>query len=232
MPGARMTSDGAVTMARRMRGRRSGARCIGAHGLAVGVVRGLLVAAYLGAAVLLGAGLPPATAWAERVDATGEVYGADVEGTIQLSLDPAGGEVSGWIEMTVRFDCRGRERFELHRLDVTKGRVEGDRLVATAVYVERSGLPKDELSRCKSAYETYQTREDSRRLIGTLDVEGRRLSGTLGEYRPTVTWRAAWSDPPPPPEPASVPAAELDAPEGSADSARPGTSTATPPDGS
>jgi hypothetical protein len=93
-------------------------------------------------------------------------------------------------------------------LEITKGKVEGDRISATAVYVERSGLPKDELSRCKSAYETYQTREDSRRLIGTVDAEGMRASGTLGEYRPTVSWRIAWQPPEPPTEAASEPPSE------------------------
>jgi hypothetical protein len=102
--------------------------------------------------------------------------------------------------MTVTFDCRGKSRDEHHVMELAKGNVDGDRLVATAVYVERSGLPKDELSRCKSAYETYQTREDSRRLIGTVDAAGQRATGTIGEYRPTVTWRITWEAPEPPAE--------------------------------
>jgi hypothetical protein len=145
-------------------------------------------------------------AHAEWIEASGEVVGADVEGTIWLTFDSAHGDLAGRIEMTVQFDCRGKRRDERHILELTKGRVEGDRIVATAVYVERSGLPKDELSRCKSAYETYQTREDSRRLIGTIDSDGQRASGTLGEYRPTVSWRIAW--PPPAPAPDVAPADE------------------------
>ena len=151
-------------------------------------------------ALLVGAVLAPATitspAYAEQVDTSGQVVGADVEGTVWLQFDPAGGPLTGWIEMTVQFDCRGRTREEKHVLEITKGALNGDRITATAVYVDRSGLPKDELSRCKSAYETYQTRADSRRLIGTVDVEGRRASGTLGEYRPTVTWQVGWTPPP------------------------------------
>ena len=103
--------------------------------------------------------------------------------------------------MTVQFDCRGKIRDEHHVMEITKGSIDGDRITATAVYVERSGLPKDELSRCKSAYETYQTREDSRRLIGTVDAAGQRASGTIGEYRPTVSWQIAWQPPAPPAEP-------------------------------
>ena len=149
--------------------------------------------------LLVTAGVPRAVL-AEQVDVSGEVIGADVEGTIWLNFDPAGGPLSGRIEMTVTFDCRGKIRDEHHVIEITKGRIDGDRIQATAVYVERSGLPKDELSRCKSAYETYQTREDSRRLIGTVDAEGLRASGTLGEYRPTVTWQIAWQPPAPPEE--------------------------------
>ena len=78
-------------------------------------------------------------------------------------------------------------------MDLSRGSLDGDRLVATAVYVERSGLPKDELSRCKSAYETYKTREDSHRLIGTVDKEGQRAS--LGEYRQKVSWQISWQTP-------------------------------------
>ena len=141
--------------------------------------------------------LPPTT-HADWIETSGEVFGADVEGTIWLSFDSSGGPLTGRIEMTVRFDCRGKTRDERHVMELTKGRIEGDRIIATAVYVERSGLPKDELSRCKSAYETYQTREDSRRLIGTFDAEGQRASGTLGEYRPTVSWRSEWQLPAPP----------------------------------
>jgi hypothetical protein len=153
--------------------------------------------------LLLPAG--PGVARADTIEASGEVVGADVEGTIWLSFDPAGGPLTGRIEMTVEFDCRGKTRDEHHVLELTKGSVDGDRLVATAVYVERSGLPKDELSRCKSAYETYQTREDSRRLIGTVDAEGSRASGTLGVYRPTVSWRVDWQPPAPPAEPPAPP---------------------------
>ncbi len=158
--------------------------------------------------MLLAGLLLPDTAHAEWVETSGEVFGADVEGTIWLSFDSAGGSLTGRIEMTVQFDCRGRTRDERHVLELTKGRLEGDRVVATAVYVERSGLPKDELSRCKSAYETYQTREDSRRLIGTVDAEGRRASGTLGEYRPTVSWTLNWPPPESPPSPESPPPPE------------------------
>ena len=86
---------------------------------------------------------------------------------------PNGGPVTGRVEMTVTFDCRGKTRDEHHVMELAKGSIDGDRLVATAVYVEREGLPKDELSRCKSAYENYQTREDSRRLIGTIDAAGK-----------------------------------------------------------
>ena len=122
----------------------------------------------------------PEIAHAEQVDTAGEVIGADVEGTIWLTFDPNGGPLTGRIEMTVQFDCRGRIRDEYHVMEITKGSIDGDRIQATAVYVERSGLPKDELSRCKSAYETYQTREDSRRLIGRVDAAGQRASGTSG----------------------------------------------------
>jgi hypothetical protein len=150
-----------------------------------------------GATLMPGVALP-GPAHADWIEASGEVVGADVEGTIWLSFDSSGGPLTGRIEMTVRFDCRGKIRDERHVLELTKGRIDGDRIIATAVYVERSGLPKEELSRCKSAYETYQTREDSRRLIGTIDVDGQRASGTLGEYRPTVSWRAVWQPPAPP----------------------------------
>ena len=158
-------------------------------------------AALLGGLLLAPTGASPGIVHAEQVGTAGEVIGADVEGTIWLEFDPAGGPLTGRIEMTVQFDCRGKTRDEHHVLEITKGRIDGDRVQATAVYVERSGLPKDELSRCKSAYETYQTREDSRRLIGTVDAEGQRASGTLGEYRPTVTWQIAWQPPAPPAEP-------------------------------
>ena len=154
-------------------------------------------------------GTVPTTAHAEQIGVSGEVIGADVEGTIWLDFDPNGGPLSGRIEMTVQFDCRGKIRDEHHVLEITKGSVDGDRIQATAVYLDRSGLPKDELSRCKSAYETYQTREDSRRLIGTVDVEGQRASGTLGEYRPTVTWRIDWERPSSP----EAPPAETASPE-------------------
>jgi hypothetical protein len=159
----------------------------------------------MASALLASPAASPSAAHADQIDVAGEVVGADVEGTIWLSFDPNGGPVTGRIEMTVTFDCRGKTRDERHVMELAKGNVTGDRLVATAVYVERSGLPKDELSRCKSAYETYQTREDSRRLIGTVDVEGQRASGTIGEYRPTVTWRASW---PSPDLPAEAPAEE------------------------
>lgn len=157
----------------------------------------------LGALLSAGLLLPfswPNLAQADAIDASGEVVGADVQGTIWLTFDPGGGPLTGRIEMTVQFDCRGKSREEHHVLEITKGSVDGDRIAATAVYVERSGLPKDELSRCKSAYETYQTREDSRRLIGTVDAGGMRASGTLGEYRPTVSWTIAWQPPAPPTE--------------------------------
>ena len=165
-----------------------------------------LVVRAVASTVLVGSLLLPHTAWpeiahAEQVDTSGEVIGADVEGSIWLNFDPNGGPLTGRIEMTVQFDCRGRIRDEFHVLEITKGQIDGDRIQATAVYLERSGLPKDELSRCKSAYETYQTREDSRRLIGTVDAAGQRASGTLGEYRPTVTWQIAWQPPAPPEEP-------------------------------
>jgi hypothetical protein len=163
--------------------------------------RALASAALLGGVMLLPPAALPEAAHADPVDTSGEVVGADVEGTIWLNFDPAGGSLTGRIEMTVQFDCRGKTRDELHVLEITKGSIDGDRIQATAVYVERSGLPKDELSRCKSAYETYQTRQDSRRLIGTVDAEGQRASGTLGEDRPTVTWRIAWQPPAPPAEP-------------------------------
>lgn len=145
----------------------------------------------------------PSEVSADQIDVTGEVVGADVEGTIWLSLDPGGGPVTGRIEMTVMFDCRGKARDERHVMELAEGSIDGDRLVATAVYVERAGLPKVELSRCKSAYETYQTREDSRRLIGTVDADGQRATGTIGEYRPTVTWHASWQPPEPPAEAAT-----------------------------
>jgi hypothetical protein len=64
-------------------------------------------------------------------------------------------------------------------------------------------LPKDEISRCKSAYETYQTREDSKRIVGFVDVDGGRAAGSIGEDRPTVFWQIEWS---PVPEPEAVPA--------------------------
>ena len=172
--------------------RRSGLRRVG---------RALARAALIGGLLLGPATAASPVVYAEQVDIAGEVIGADVEGTIWLTFDPNGGPLTGRIEMTVQFDCRGKIRDEHHVMEITKGRVDGDRIQATAVYVERSGLPKDELSRCKSAYETYQTREDSRRLIGTVDTEGQRASGTLGEYRPTVTWRLAWQPPAPPAEP-------------------------------
>jgi hypothetical protein len=196
---------GRVRGHRRTYGRGSGLRRVGLALTSAALIGGLLFV--------------PATAWsplayAEQVDSSGEVIGADVEGTIWLNFDPNGGPLSGRIEMTVQFDCRGKIRDEHHIMEITKGSIDGDRIQATAVYVERSGLPKDELSRCKSAYETYQTREDSRRLIGTVDAEGQRASGTLGEYRPTVTWQIAWQPPAPPEElpvqgePAELPATD------------------------
>jgi len=164
-------------------------------------VRRALASAALIGGLLLPYAARPNVAHAEQVDASGEVLGADVEGTIWLTFDPNGGSLTGRIEMTVQFDCRGKTRDEHHVMEITKGSIDGDRITATAVYVERSGLPKDELSRCKSAYETYQTREDSRRLIGTVDAAGQRASGTIGEYRPTVSWQIAWQPPAPPAEP-------------------------------
>jgi hypothetical protein len=163
--------------------------------------RNLTCALVLSGLLLLPSGATPPTVQADQIGASGEVIGADVEGTICLDFVPYGGALSGRIEMTVTFDCRGKIRDEHHVLEITKGSVDGDRIQATAVYVDRSGLPKDELSRCKSAYETYQTREDSRRLIGTVDADGQRASGTLGEYRPTVTWRIDWQQPTVPEEP-------------------------------
>jgi hypothetical protein len=157
-----------------------------------GAVRTALIALMLVGALLAG-GPVPERALADPIGVSGEVIGADVEGTIWLEMDPGGGSVSGSNEMTVTFDCGGKTRQEHHLLDIVKGRIDGDRIQATAVYVERSGLPKDELSRCKSAYETYRTREDSRRLIGTIDLEGGWASGTLGEYRPTVSWNVSWA---------------------------------------
>ena len=171
------------------------------HGTIGRLARTLARASLLGGLLLLPPTALPRGAQADQIGAAGEVVGADVDGTIWLDFDPAGGPLSGRIEMTVRFDCRGKTREEHHVLEIAKGRVNGDRIQATAEYVERSGLPKDELSRCKSAYETYRTRQDSRRLIGTLDVEGLRASGTLGEYRPTVTWRVTWQPPAPSEEP-------------------------------
>jgi hypothetical protein len=161
-------------------------------------------AVALSCALLLSPICNASAVYADTIDASGRVVGADVEGTIWLTFDPAGGPVTGRIEMTVQFDCRGKTREEHHVLELSKGNLDGDRLTATAVYVERSGLPKDELSRCKSAYETYQTREDSRRLIGAVDAAGMRASGTLGEYHPTVSWQIAWE----PPDPAADPPAE------------------------
>lgn len=167
----------------------------------VGRVGRVVAGAVLVGSLLLPQAALPRNAYAEQVDTSGEVIGADVEGTIWLNFDPNGGPLTGRIEMTVQFECRGRIRDEFHVMEITKGYIDGDRIQATAVYLERSGLPKDELSRCKSAYETYQTREDSRRLIGTVDAVGQRASGTLGEYRPTVTWQIAWQPPAPPEEP-------------------------------
>ena len=151
-----------------------------------------------GAALLL-AGHAGA-ARAEQVDVSGPVEGADVDGTISLSINRDDGSVTGRIEMDVRFDCRGKTRTEHHVMDVTKGRLDGDRLVATALYNDgsRSGLPKDELSRCKSAYETYQTREDSKRIVGFVDFDGGVAAGSVGEYRPTVFWRIEWPTEPVP----------------------------------
>ena len=154
--------------------------------------------ASLGAALLLGgqAGLVRA----EQLDVTGPIEGADVDGTISLSINREDRSVTGRIEMDVRFDCRGRERTERHVMEIAKGRLEGDRLVATAVYGDgsRSGLPKDELSRCKSAYETYQTREDSKRIVGFVDVDGGRAAGSIGDDRPTVFWQIEWPTQPVP----------------------------------
>ena len=178
-----------------------------------GAGRVVVSAALLATATLLPDIAQPVPTYAEWVETSGEVFGADVEGTIWLNFDSSGGELTGRIEMTVRFDCRGKTRHEHHVLELTKGRVEGDRIIATAVYVERSGLPKDELSRCKSAYETYQTREDSRRLIGTLDAEGKRASGTLGEYRPTVSWSSDWQ---PSAAPVTPPAEDVQQPRDAA----------------
>src|SRR5215207_3901507 len=63
----------------------------------------------------------PSAAHADQIDVTGEVIGADVEGTIWLSFDPNGGPVTGRIEMTVTFDCRGKSRDEHHVMDLAKG---------------------------------------------------------------------------------------------------------------
>lgn len=156
--------------------------------------------AGLGAALLLvgQAGLTRA----EQLDVTGTVEGADVDGTIALRINRDDGSVTGRVEMDVRFDCRGRERTERHVMEIAKGRLDDDRLVATAVYGDgsRSGLPKDELARCKSAYETYQTREDSKRIVGFVDLDGGRAAGSIGDDRPTVFWEIEW-----PTEPVPVP---------------------------
>ena len=149
--------------------------------------------ASLGAAVLLTGNA--ATAYAEQLDVSGPVEGADIEaGTIWLSINRDDGSVTGRIEMDVRFDCRGRERTEHHVMEIARGRLDGGRLVATALYGDgsRSGLPKDELSRCESAYETYQTREDSKRIVGFMDLDGGYAAGSVGEDRPTVFWRIEW----------------------------------------
>ena len=34
-------------------------------------------------------------------------------------------------------------------------------------------------------------------VIGTMDLENMRASGTLGEYRPTVMWQISWQPPTP-----------------------------------
>ena len=160
---------------------------------------------YLLTLLVVAATARPAAA--AEVEASGAVQGADVDGTISLRLDPAGGSIGGTIEMTVRFDCGGKIRNERHVLEL-RGRVSGDQIRGTAIYLEREGLPKDELSRCKSAYETYSTRKDSRAFIGSVDAAGARASGTLGEYRPTVTWQASWTAPPSEPAPPEAPPAE------------------------
>ena len=166
-----------------------------------------LTIASLGAALLL-AGQAGATR-AEQLHVSGPVEGADVDGTISLRINRDDGSVTGRIEMDVRFDCRGRTRIEHHVMEIGKGRLDGDRLVATATYGDgsRSGLPKDEISRCKSAYETYGTREDSKRIVGFVDVDGGYAAGSIGEYRPTVFWRIEW---PPQPAPAGPAPAEAD----------------------
>ena len=93
-----------------------------------GKVRGLkqLGRALAGAALIGGLLLPaarPEVAHAEQVDTSGEVIGADVEGTIWLTFDPNGGPLTGRIEMTVRFDCRGRIRDEHHVMEITQGSI-------------------------------------------------------------------------------------------------------------
>ena len=157
-----------------------------------------LTVASLGAALLLTG--QAGAARAEQIDITGPVEGADVAGTISLSINRDDGSVTGWIEMDVRFNCRGKERTEHHIMEIAKGRLDGDRLVATALYNDgsRSGLPKDEISRCKSAYETYQTREDSKRVVGFVDLDGGRAAGSLGEDRPSVFWQIEWPTQPTP----------------------------------
>ena len=164
-----------------------------------------LAVASLATALLL-AGHAGAT-HADTIEVTGPVDGADVEGTISLRINRDDGSVTGRIEMDVRFDCRGKARTERHVMEIAKGRLDGDRLVATAVYGDgsRTGLPRDELSRCKSAYETYQRREESKRVVGFVDLDGGYASGSVGEYRPTVFWRIEWPTQaaPPPVDPAS-----------------------------
>ena len=178
--------------------------------------------ASLGVALLVAgqAGL----ARAERLELTGPVEGADVDGTISLNINRDDGSVTGRVEMDVRFDCRGKVRTEHHVMDIMKGRLEGDRLVATAVYGDgsRSGLPKDEISRCKSAYETYQTREDSKRIVGFVDLDGGRAAGSIGEHRPTVFWRMEWPTEPVPAPLDPVPAEPGAPAEPSQQAAEPG----------
>jgi len=137
---------------------------------------------------------------ASEVAAWGTMQGADVVGTLGLRLDPGGGPVEGTIEMTVRFDCRNKIREARYVLEIS-GRVEGDRIRGTAQHASREGLPKDELTQCKSAYETYSSRKDSRAFVGNIHADGLSASGTLGESGATVSWRATWAAAPEAPAP-------------------------------
>src|SRR5436190_4350558 len=126
----RTTSSEALTMTGRMRacGQRSR---LGRPGQ---LRRALASAVLLGSLLLVPVAEQSTTAYADQIDMSGEVTGPDVEGTIWLTFDPDGGDVTGRIEMMVTFDCRGKSRDEHHVLEIAKGHLDGDRLVATAVY--------------------------------------------------------------------------------------------------